>query len=179
MLLFLAITVGGVIVLRSKRLSLLAERLLENLPLVNRLSGHLGAFHGASNELLSIRSLVVTTFMSFCMWGFEILAVYLCTVGIGVDMPFLMLVFIYAVSSILGSLSMLPGGIGAAEAGLLGQFVAIAGLSSGVAGALTMVIRFATLWFAILLGVIGLFVVRVMLGDVEPEAASVPAKPES
>ena len=179
MFLFLAITVGGVIVLRSKRLSLLAERTLEKLPLVNRLSGHLGAFHGASNELLSVRSLTTTTLISFVSWGFEILAVYLCAMGIGVDIPFLMLVFIYAVSSILGSLSMLPGGIGAAEAGLLGQFVTIGGLSNGVAGALTMVIRLATLWFAILLGVIGLFVVRIMLGDVEPEPASASTKPES
>ena len=178
MFLFLALTVVGVAILRSKRLSLLAERVLEKLPLVNRLSGHLGAFHGASNELLSIRSLTTTTVISFVSWGFEILAVYLCTVGIGVDLPFLMLVFIYAVSSILGSLSMLPGGIGAAEAGLLGQFVTIGGLSNGVAGALTMVIRLATLWFAILLGVAGLFVVRTMLGDVEPEPASVPAEPE-
>jgi uncharacterized protein (TIRG00374 family) len=181
MFLFLAVTVVGVVVLRSKRLSLLAERVLERLPLVNRISGHLGAFHGASDELLSVRSLTVTTVMSFVIWGIEILAVYLCAIGIGVDIPFLMLVFIFAVSSILGSLSMLPGGIGAAEAGLTGQFVTIAGLSSGVAVALTMVIRLATLWFAILLGVIGLFVVRLLIGDVEPEPDSVAAsaKPES
>lgn len=175
--LFLAVTVTGVVVLRSKRLSLLAERVLEKLPLVNRVSGHLGAFHGASDELLSTRSLVVTTVMSFVAWGFEILAVYLCAVGIGVDIPFLMLVFIFAVSSILGSLSMLPGGLGAAEAGLAGQFVTIAGLSSGVAVALTMVIRLATLWFAILLGMAGLFAVRLLLGDVEPEPAA-SARPE-
>lgn len=179
MFLFLAVTVVGVVVLRSKRLSLLAERVLERLPLVNRLSGHLGAFHGASSELLSVRSLVITTFMSFGIWGFEILAVYLCAVGIGVDIPFLMLVFIFAVSSILGSLSMLPGGLGAAEAGLAGQFVTIAGLSSGIAVALTMVIRLATLWFAILLGVIGLFIVRLLIGDVEPEPDNVGVKPES
>lgn len=180
MLLFLAVTVVGVVVLRSKRLSLLAERIMEKLPLVNRISGHLGAFHGASDELLSTRSLVVTTVISFITWGFEILAVYFCAVGIGVDIPFLMLVFIFAVSSILGSLSMLPGGIGAAEAGLAGQFVTIAGLSSGIAVALTMVIRLATLWFAILLGMAGLFAVRLLLGDVEPdpESHSVPARPE-
>ncbi|MDQ4106083.1 MAG: flippase-like domain-containing protein [Actinomycetota bacterium] len=176
MFLFLAVTVVGVVVLRSKWLSLLAERVLERLPLVNRLSGHLGAFHGASDEVLSTRSLVVTTLISFVTWGFEILAVYLCAIGIGVDIPFLMLVFIFAVSSILGSMSMLPGGIGAAEAGLAGQFVTIAGLSSGVAVALTMVIRFATLWFAILLGVTGLFAVRLILGDVEPEPEA-PASP--
>ena len=179
MFLFLAVTVVGVVVLRSKRLSLLAERILEQLPFVSRFSGHLGAFHGASDELLSMRSLIVTTVMSFGIWGFEILAVYLCTIGIGVDIPFLMLVFIFAVSSILGSLSMLPGGIGAAEAGLAGQFVTIAGLSSGIAVALTMVIRFATLWFAILLGMAGLFAVRLLIGDVEPEPDSVGVKPES
>ncbi len=178
MFFFLAVTVVGVVVLRSKRLSLLAERVLEKMPLVNRLSGHLGAFHGASSELLSARSLTVTTVISFVTWGFEIMAVYLCTIGIGVDIPFLMLVFIFAVSSILGSLSMLPGGIGAAEAGLAGQFVTIAGLTSGIAVALTMVIRFATLWFAILLGVIGLFVVRLLIGDVEPESAAASTKPE-
>ncbi len=179
MFLFLAVTVVGVAVLRSKKLSLLAERVMERLPLVNRLSGHLGAFHGASDELLSMRSLVVTTFMAFGIWGFEILAVYLCAVGIGVDIPFLMLVFIFAVSSILGSLSMLPGGIGAAEAGLAGQFVTIAGLSSGLAVALTMVIRLATLWFAILLGVIGLFVVRLLIGDIEPEPERAAASAKS
>ena len=165
-------------VLRSKRLSLAAERFMEKLPLVNRLSGHLGDFHGASNELLSVRSLVVTTFMAFGIWGFEIMAVYLCTIGIGVDVPFLMVVFIFAVSSILGTLSMLPGGIGAAEAGFATQFVTIAGLSSGIAVALTMVIRLATLWFAILLGVAGLFAVRLLLGDVEAEPENAPAKPE-
>ncbi|MGB3683145.1 MAG: lysylphosphatidylglycerol synthase transmembrane domain-containing protein [Rubrobacteraceae bacterium] len=180
MFLFLALTVVGVVVLRSKRLSLLAERMMEKLPLINRFSGHLGAFHGASDELLSTKSLTITTFMSFGIWGFEILAVYLCTIGLGVDVPFLMVVFIFAVSSILGTLSMLPGGIGAAEAGLAGQFVTIAGLSSGLAVALTMVIRLATLWFAILLGMIGLFVVRLLIGDVDqgPEGAVTPAKPE-
>jgi uncharacterized protein (TIRG00374 family) len=178
MLLFLAVTVAGVVVLRSKRLSLLAERAMDRLPLVNKLSGHLSAFHGASNELLSTRSLIVTTFMSVGIWGFEILAVYLCAVGIGADVPFLMLVFIFAVSSILGSLSMLPGGIGAAEAGLAGQFATIGGLSSGIAVALTMVIRLATLWFAILLGVVGLFLVRMLIGDVEPENTAASAESE-
>jgi uncharacterized protein (TIRG00374 family) len=171
LLLFLAITAVGIAILRSKRLSLLAERVLLGLPLLHRLAPHLGVFHGASNELLSARPLVVGTAISFCSWGIEILAVYLCVVGIGAETPFLMVVLIFAVGSIAGALSMLPGGIGVAEAGMAGMFASVAGLSGGLSVALTFVIRFATLWFATLIGVVGLLFVRRAIG--EPADAAV------
>lgn len=169
LLAFLALTVFGILVLRSKRLSLIAEKVLEKTPVLNRFAPYLGDFHGATNELLGIRALAMGTVVSFISWGFEILAVYLCVVGIGAEVPFLMVVFIFAVASIVGVVSMLPGGIGPAEAGLAGQFIALAGLSSGLAAALTIVIRLATLWFAIVLGIAGLLTLRFLLGSVETE----------
>ena len=165
MVLFLAVAALGIAVLRSKRLSLLAERALLKLPLLNRLAPHLGDFHASSNELLAVRPLTVGTLISFLSWGLECLAVYLCAVGLGADMPFLLVVFVFAVSSLIGVLSMLPGGIGAVEAGLYGQFVTVAGLPAGLAAALTVLIRLATLWFATLVGIVGLFAVRMILGD--------------
>jgi len=171
MLMFLAIAAFGIAVLRSKRLSLAVERVLEKLPLVNRFAPHLGDFHGASNALLATGPLLIGTAISFFSWGLECTGVYLCAVGLGVDKPFLLIVFVFAVSSLLGVVSMLPGGIGAVEAGLYGQFVAVANLSTGVAGALTLIIRLATLWFATLLGICGLILVQRLLGGVslEPE----------
>jgi glycosyltransferase 2 family protein len=171
MVAFLVVAAVGIAVLRSKRLSLLAERALFRLPLLNRLAPHLGDFHASSNELLSSRPLVVGTVISFLSWGLECLAVYLCAVGLSTDMSFLLVVFVFAVSSLIGVLSMLPGGIGAVEAGLYGQFVTVAGLPAGTAAALTMIIRLATLWFATLVGIVGLFAVRMILGDasVKPE----------
>jgi uncharacterized protein (TIRG00374 family) len=165
MVLFLAVAALGIAVLRSKRLSLLAERALLKLPLLNRLAPHLGDFHASSNELLAARPLVVGTLISFLSWGLECLAVYLCAVGLGTGMPFLLVVFVFAVSSLIGVLSMLPGGIGAVEAGLYGQFVTVAGLPAGLAAALTVMIRLATLWFATVVGIVGLFVVRAILGN--------------
>jgi glycosyltransferase 2 family protein len=162
---FLAIAVLGIAVLRSERLSLLAERILLRLPLLDRLAPHLRAFHGASNELLGTRPLLIGTAISFLSWGIECLAVYLCAVGLGANTSFLMVVFVFATSSLLGVLSMIPGGIGAVEAGLALQFRQLADLSSGLAGALTLVIRLATLWWATLLGIFGLLLVRRMLGD--------------
>lgn len=179
LLLFLALTVAGIAVVRSKRLLVLAENTLVKLPLMDRLVPHLGAFHGASNELLAIRPLLVGTTISFVSWGLEILAVYLCVVGIGADVPFLMVVFIFAVSSLAGALSFVPGGLGVAEAGLAGMFVALAGLSFGLAAALTFLIRLATLWYATLVGIAGLFLVRLILGDVTPEVTGGDAETRS
>ena len=171
MVTFLAVAAVGIAVLRSKRLSLLAERELLKVPVLDRLAPHLGDFHTSSNELLAVRPLTVGTLISFLSWGLECLAVYLCAVGLGTDMPFLLVVFVFAVSSLIGVLSMLPGGIGAVEAGLYGQFVTVAGLPTGLAAALTVLIRLATLWFATLVGIVGLFAVRMILGDasVRPE----------
>lgn len=85
---------------------------------------------------------------------------YLCAVVLGTDRPFLLIVFVFATSSLVGLVSILPGGIGAVEAGLAGQFVAVAGL----AVAFTLIIRQATLWFATLVGIVGLFAERTLLG---------------
>jgi glycosyltransferase 2 family protein len=172
MVVFLTVAALGIAVLRSKQLSLLAERVLRKLPLLNHLAQHLPDFHSSSNELLATRPLVVGTLISFLSWGLECLGVYLCAVGLDAERPFLLVVFVFAVSSLVGVLSMLPGGIGAVEAGLAGQFVALAGLSVGVAVALTLLIRLATLWFATLVGVGGLIAVRSLLGNTPPETES-------
>ncbi len=164
MLAFLGVAVFGIAVLRSKTLSLLAERVLLKLPFLDRLAPHLRSFHGASNELLGARPLLIGTTISFLSWGLECLGVYLCAEGLGADAGFLMVTFVFAVSSLLGVLSMIPGGIGAVEAGLALQFVRLAEMSTGLAGALTFVIRLATLWWATLLGILGLLLVRRMLG---------------
>jgi uncharacterized protein (TIRG00374 family) len=169
MVLFLSVAAFGIAVLRSRRLSLLAEQVLRKLPLLNRLVPHLKDFHASSNELLATRPLVVGTTISFFSWGLECLGVYLCSLGLDAGMPFLLVVFVFATSSLIGVLSMLPGGIGAVEAGLAVQFRVLAGLSDGLAVALTLLIRLATLWFATLVGILGLFAVRTLLGDTPPE----------
>jgi uncharacterized protein (TIRG00374 family) len=169
---FLALTVVGISVLRSKRLSLLAERALSRLPMLNRLAPHVGAFHGASNELLGFGPLAVASLISFVAWGLEIVAVYLCAVGMEAGVPFLLVDFDFAVASLAGAMSMLPGGLGVAEAGLAGLFTVNAGLTGGLALALTFVIRLATLWYATLVGLVGLFVVRFVIGEPVGEAVS-------
>jgi len=57
--------------------------------------------------------------------GLEILAVYLCVGAMGAAAHFIVAAFIFAVVSLGGALTMLPGGVGAAELGIAGTFASI------------------------------------------------------
>lgn len=83
---------------------------------------------------------------------------------------------IYALAAVVGALSMLPGGLGATELTLTGLLSA-AGVAKGQAVAATLVVRLATLWYAVVIGAIFLALfrlidrhsanVRVPLGEVK------------
>jgi uncharacterized protein (TIRG00374 family) len=61
-------------------------------------------------------------------------------------------VFILAFSTVVGAVSALPGGLGAAEASIAGMLTLLLGLPGETAAAATLLIRFATLWFGVALG---------------------------
>ena len=60
--------------------------------------------------------------------------------------------------SLAGALSFLPGGLGVAEASMTALIKALGDTTKGQAAAATVLIRHATLWFAVALGLIGLAV---------------------
>jgi len=157
---FLGITAAGVLMLRSERLSRSFAKLLERIPKVRLLAPRVADFQGASNQLLSAAPMAVGGGLSFVIWSLEISAVYLIVQGVGDTVPFMKVAFIFAVSSIVGLVSMLPGGIGATEATLTGMFRVTAGLAKGPAAAATLITRLVTLWFAAFLGILGLMAMR-------------------
>lgn len=62
--------------------------------------------------------------------------------------------FVYGFAMLVGALSFLPGGLGGTEATMTGLLV-LQGMPLPAAIAATVIVRLATLWFAVLLGVIG------------------------
>lgn len=69
--------------------------------------------------------------------------------------PPLLGVFVVALASLAGAVSMLPGGASAAEATILGLLV-LYGYPRAVAGATALVTRAATLWLGVAIGVVAL-----------------------
>lgn len=65
-----------------------------------------------------------------------------------------MAVFVLAFSTVVGAASALPGGLGAAEASIVGLLAISLEMEPAMAATATLLIRLATLWFGVALGLI-------------------------
>lgn len=108
---------------------------------------------GRLRGLLRFDRLIVAVFLSVVAWGAEGIGCLLVLRAYSDEVSWLAAVFTYSFSTLLGALSMLPGGLLAAE-GSLTALLDLQGLSLAEASAATMVIRVATLWFAVVLGLL-------------------------
>jgi glycosyltransferase 2 family protein len=126
-------------------------------PLLERFT-RLGDAPVAARELLRPALLVGMTLLSALSWFCECLAAYVCVRGLGIDLSLAHTVVAFCLGSLAGALSFLPGGLGVAEASMTGLIRALGDTSKAAAAAATVLIRLATLWFAVALGLVGLAV---------------------
>jgi uncharacterized membrane protein YbhN (UPF0104 family) len=120
--------------------------------------------------------------LSLCGWGLEGLALHLLIGGFGHHPALSFSVFFYATATLAGALVPVPGGLGVTEAVIHEQLVHFAGMPDNVATACMLLIRLATLWWAVLVGFVALGGLRLRfpreLGvsppPTEPEPESAP-----
>ena len=153
------LTIIGIIIVQRQTLALAIIRMIARLPLGQRLAPRLETIYTTTAQLLHWRILLVSTMISVISWGFECLAFFWVLMGVGSIPSWLLLLqatFIFAASTLFGLVSFLPGGLGASEVSSVGLLLALVGLSASAATTATIVIRFCTLWFGVLLGVVAL-----------------------
>lgn len=108
-----------------------------------------------SSRLFTLPLLVYSAVLGVVAWGAEGLAFYYLVQVLGTDLDLLTALFIYAFAMLVGAVSFLPGGLGGAELAMV-TLLTLHGMSPGVAVAATVIIRLATLWFAVVLGALAL-----------------------
>jgi uncharacterized protein (TIRG00374 family) len=153
------LTIIGIIIVQRQTLALAIIRMIARLPLGQRLAPRLETIYTTTAQLLHWRILLISTVISVVSWGFECLAFFWVLMGVGSTPSWLLLLqatFIFAASTLFGLVSFLPGGLGASEVSSVGLLLALVGLSASAATTATIVIRFCTLWFGVLLGVVAL-----------------------
>jgi uncharacterized protein (TIRG00374 family) len=126
-------------------------------PLLERFS-RLGEAPEAARVLLETRLLLGMTVLSAFSWFFECLAAYVCVRGLRLDLSLVDTVVVFSLGSLAGALSFLPGGLGVAEGSMTGLIQVLGEVPKAAAVAATVLIRLATLWFAVALGLVGLAV---------------------
>jgi len=111
--------------------------------------------------------------ISAVSWGGECVAFFLVLYGLGFPASaHLMFVAVstLGISTLIGAISLLPGGLGAAElsvTGLLIIFIGGANIDHETAAAATLLIRLSTFWFGILIGLGALLISEWYLKRVE------------
>lgn len=153
----LLVLLGIVIVSQIKPLAFWLLDLLVRLPLAGRFARSLREFYEGSYVLFRPRAALLAISLGSVAWLCEGIGFFLILVGLGQEPSLRLLanaVFILAFSTLVGGLSTLPGGLGAVEASIAGMLALLAGLDAATAAAATLLIRFATIWFGTLLGLV-------------------------
>ncbi len=90
--------------------------------------------------------------LGIVVWGSEGLPFHFVLDCMGVQVGWWTALFIYAFAMLVGAISFLPGGLGGADATMIG-LLAVHNVPLHSAVAATILIRIATLWFAVVLGI--------------------------
>jgi uncharacterized protein (TIRG00374 family) len=94
-------------------------------------------------------------------WGAEGTALYTLLIGFQASVPLTLSVFFYSTATLAGALIPVPGGLGLVEGMLRESLVHLGGVEQGAATAAMILVRLATLWWAVAVGFFALFLLRL------------------
>ncbi|MFO0672811.1 MAG: lysylphosphatidylglycerol synthase transmembrane domain-containing protein [Polyangiaceae bacterium] len=157
-----ALVLSLVVVVASRRLSLGIIGIVERMPgPLGRIGPKLHDAYESLAVLVAPRNLVVPTLLSIGAWFLECLSLYVILRGFGESVSVALSTFFYATSTLAGALvAITPGGLGVTEGALQSQLIELGHVSEPSATASMVLVRLATLWFAVLVGFIALSLLK-------------------
>jgi uncharacterized protein (TIRG00374 family) len=163
LLAFLVVVFIGLIIIQNRPIALALIGYGEKLPFLSRVAHLIRTFYESSYTLLRWRPLLLAILIGLISWLGECGALYFVFAGLGLGFGFdlfLKATFILAFSSLVGSATGLPGGLGTADGSMIGLMRLLVSPSATIGGAATLLIRLCTLWFGLGLGVLALIILR-------------------
>ncbi len=148
-----------IIFISNRKLAESTIAFFSKISFVKKHSERIITLYESSYLLIKPKPLIYMFVISVFSWSFECLGFYLILMNFDPHINLLWPVFVFSLSIIVGAISMLPGGLGVTE-GSLSLILINGGMVKNNAVASTILIRIATLWFAVILGAIVLFILR-------------------
>jgi uncharacterized protein (TIRG00374 family) len=180
--LVLSVFVVFIIVVQVRPLALWLLGIGERLPVVKRFASHLHKFYESTRIVFGLRNLLIALTIGAVCWAAEGVAYYVVLLGFGAPArgeTLLVAVFIFCISTVIGAAVAMPGGLGGVEGSLVALSVQILALPTATATAAALLIRFCTLWFGVLIGVVSFALwPRLLAGaeHVSPGSGSLPTE---
>lgn len=141
---------------------------LSKISFIKKYTEHANAAYESAYQMLQIKPLLQMSLLSLAAWFFECLGYYLILTNFNVEISLLWASFSYAFATIVGAISMLPGGLGVTE-GSLTVLLQQKHYSLDIAFASTFIVRIVTLWFAVFVGVVSVLLYQKRFGKITIE----------
>ena len=138
------------------------SEVLLRLPLPGRWKPFLSTSRDAFQQVFSLKPLVVALLLGLLAWFAEGSALWLVLRGLDTPGSLGQAVSIYAVATLLGAITLLPGGLVGTEGSMVILLQRL-DLTRTQASTATFIIRLCTLWFAVLIGLLALIYVQVYM----------------
>ncbi len=111
-------------------------------------------FQDTMNRMVDDKKVMVYALpLSFIIWIFEILRVYIIFLAFGAVLSPLIIAEVFIIASLVGMIPLLPGGLGAVD-GIMIIFYLTAGITPSLAAAATVVERLISFWLPTILGMV-------------------------
>ena len=147
---------------------------MERSPSLERLAPRARTAIASLQIVASPKALLWPTFLSVLGWGCEGVGLYVILIGFDVEVAFPLAMFFYASATLAGALVPVPGGLGVAEAMLQQQMVQLGDVPTTIGTAAMLLIRFATLWYAVVVGFVALGWLRLRFPALAPQRDETP-----
>lgn len=132
-----------------------------------KVSARLREAYGSLWEMTRPAPLALGTLIALAGWSLECVCLWEIARGFpGVALGWDGAAFAYSASTLAGALAMMPGGLGVTEVGMAALLVELGAgtMTTSVASATTILVRLATLWLAVVIGVLALALYRRLYG---------------
>ena len=141
-------------IISSRRLSLGILNVAARIPFVGRVAHKLEEAYDSVASLLRPLPLIYATALATLAWGCECLGFYLVINSLpGAQVGLHHAVFIYAFATVVGAVTMLPGGLGTTEGTMTGLLLLL-DVTAAKAVTATLITRVCTLWYAVFIGLV-------------------------
>lgn len=148
-----------IVLIQIRPLALRLLQIGQRLPVVKRFAGSLSTFYESSYKLFKPRNLLIAVGIGLICWTAVGLAYFVVLVGFGATASIttaLLAIFIFSISTVIGAVFAMPGGLGGVEGSLIFLSTSLLALPTAEATAAALLTRFCTLWMGVVLGVVSL-----------------------
>lgn len=147
------VVIALLLLLRSVRLWQFLLRRTARAPLLARYNLGIAESIRTFRRLLEGRTLALTLLLSLAAWTAECISLWTVCTASNTPINLVDSFFVYSSATLAGSLTFLPGGLGGTELTLIG-LLRLSDVPAEASVSIAFIVRLATLWLAVLIGLV-------------------------